>query len=231
MNEFVTIVVTDGRFRAYVAWPDVRPAPSIVVVQEMLGVNADIRGTCDELASQGYVAISPDLFWRLEPGVNLSDRTDAEWNRGLALLKAFDIDTGIDDVLATMRTARSLDGANGKVGLMGFCLGGLLTFLATARKSVDASVVYYGGGTEKHLDHADDILSPLLMHIGEEDEYISKDAQTAILVALAGNPFARVCLYAGSHHAFARHGGKHFDATAAAVANERTAQFFERHLR
>src|ERR1700722_18240416 len=187
MSEYITVQTRDGVFRAYLARPDVVPAPAIVVIQEIFGVNADLRDTCDELAAQGYFAVSPDLFWRMEPGVDMSDQTEKEWEKGFALYTAFDYDAGIEDIASTIHVVRSLPGASGKVGLMGFCLGGLMTFLTTARKGTDASVVYYGGNTEKHLGEAPNIRSPLLMHLGEEDEYISRDAQKAIIAALAGN--------------------------------------------
>ena len=231
MKEYISITTTDGSFQAYIARPGVFPAPAIVVIQEIFGVNADLRETCDELAAQGYFAISPDLFWRMEPGVDMSDQTEAEWKKGFSLYSAFNYETGTADIVATMEVARSLSGATGKVGLMGYCLGGLLTFITTARKGADASVVYYGGGMEKHLDGANNIRNPLMVHLGEEDEYISKDAQKAIIGALRENTFARVYTYPGCSHAFARHRGKHYDKDAAALANGRTAAFFEAHLK
>jgi carboxymethylenebutenolidase len=122
MSQSISIETKDGRFQTYVAFPDVLPAPTIVVIQEIFGVNADIRDTCHELASQGYVAVSPDLFWRLEPGVNMSDQSEAEWQKGFALYTAFDYDAGVADIASTIETARSLPGANRKVGLLGYCL-------------------------------------------------------------------------------------------------------------
>jgi len=230
MTNYITVNTPDGQFRAYAARPKALPAPSIVVIQELFGVNADLRDTCDELALQGYFAVSPDLFWRLEPNVDMSDRTEAEWKKGFELYSAFDYDAGVKDIISTMEMARSLPGANGKLGLMGYCLGGLMTFITTARKGADASVVYYGGNTEKHLDQAPNIKNPLLMHLGEEDEYIGKDARTAIIAALKENPFAQVFTYPGCRHAFARHRGAHYDKDAATLANGRTADFLKLHL-
>jgi carboxymethylenebutenolidase len=230
VNPTLDINTPDGTFKAYIARPAVVSAPAIVVVQEIFGVNADLRDTCDELAEQGYFALSPDLFWRMEPGVDLSDQTGAEWKKGFALYTAFDYPSGVSDIAATLQVARTLAGASGKVGLMGYCLGGLMTFLTTARRGADASVVFYGGNTEKHLDEAQNIRNPLMMHLGEEDEYMSKDAQRAIKAALAGNELAKVFTYPGCSHAFARHRGIHFDKNAAQLANGRTADFFRLHL-
>ena len=231
MSKYIDIDTPDGSFSAYLAQPSTLPAPAIVVVQEIFGVNADLRATCDELASQGYLAVSPDLFWRMEPGVDMSDQTEAEWKKGFALYTAFDYAAGVKDVASTIDVARSLAGASGRVGLMGYCLGGLMTFITTARKSADASVVYYGAGTEKHLGEAGNIKNPLMIHLGEEDEYIPKDAQAAIIEAIRDNPHAQVSTYPGCRHAFARHHGQHYDKDAAALANGRTADFFKLHLK
>jgi carboxymethylenebutenolidase len=126
-----------------------------------------------------------------------------------------------------MQTARTMPGATGKVGLMGYCLGGLMTFIVTARKGADASVVYYGGDTDKHLEEAPNIRTPLLVHLGEDDEYIPVDACEAIVRALKSNPAAQVFTYPGLRHAFARHRGAHYDREAASLANSRTAAFFK----
>ncbi|MEI9951421.1 MAG: dienelactone hydrolase family protein [Pseudomonadota bacterium] len=230
-SKYITVEAPNGRMQVYQARPKVVPAPAIVVLHEIFGVNADLRKTCDELAAQGYLALSPDLFWRLEPGVDLSDQSEAEWQKGFSLYNAFDYDMGVADIALTVDAARSLPGANGKVGLMGYCLGGLMTFLTTARKRADAAVVYYGGNTEQHLDEAPNIESPLLMHLGEEDEYISKPAQRAIAEALSGKDFVRVYSYPGCRHAFARHRGSHYDRDAALTANRRSSEFFELHLK
>jgi carboxymethylenebutenolidase len=230
VNPTLNVNTADGSFKAYIARPAIIPAPAIVVVQEIFGVNADLRATCDELAVQGYLALSPDLFWRMEPGVDLSDRTGDEWKKGFALYTAFDYSSGVSDIAATVQMARTLSGASGKVGLMGYCLGGLMTFLTTARCGADASVAFYGGNTEKHLDEVRNIKNPLMMHLGEEDEYISKDAQKAIIAAFAENELTEVFTYPGCRHAFARHGGIHFDNDAAQLANSRTADFLKSHL-
>jgi carboxymethylenebutenolidase len=231
MSAHITIATRAGDFRAYVARPTAPIAPAVVVLQEIFGVNADMRASCDELAAKGYIAICPDLFWRQEPGLDLSHWSEAEWKKGLALYSAYDFDAGVSDVADTIATARAMAGASGKVGVMGFCLGGLMTFLTTARKRADAAVAYYGGGTENHLGEAAAIAAPMMMHLGEEDEFISKDAQRRIKEALADNPHVEIHLYPGCSHAFARHTGTRYDADAASTANGRTLAFFAQHLR
>lgn len=226
----VTITTPDGDFAAYVARPapGVKPAPAIVVCQEIFGINADLRATCDELTAQGFIALCPDLFWRLEPGLDLSPDTD--WPRALALYQAYDLDAGVRDVAATLEAARHLPGASGKVGLMGFCLGGLMTYLTAVRAAPDAAVAYYGGRTNEFLNEAPALTAPLLMHLGEDDEFIDPAAQQAIVDALAGKPNVEVYRYPGCMHAFARHGGAHYDAAAARLANVRTHDFFKARL-
>ena len=228
MSETLTIKVPDGTFSAYVARPSREPAPAIVVLQEIFGVNPDMRQTADELAALGFIAICPDLFWRQTPNVELSDKTD--WDRAGKLYQAYDVDQGVTDIIAAVESARTLSGATGKVGVVGFCLGGLMTFLTAARGKVDAAVSYYGGRTEEFLAEAPNIAAPLIMHFGEEDEYISKDAQKAIKDKMIGMVAVEIFTYPGRSHAFARHHGTKYDEAAATLANARTASFFKKHL-
>ena len=231
MTDRVTIEGRGGAFGAYFARPKVLPAPAVVVLHEVFGVNADIRKTCDELAEQGFVAVAPDLFWRQEPDVDLSVTSEPDWRHGLRLYQAYDRDAGARDVKDTSNTVAKLPECTGKVAVLGFCLGGLMTFLTAARYGVDAAVAYHGGDTEKYLDEAEGLHAPLLMHLAEEDEFISKAAQAEIKAVLAGKPNATVYSYPGQNHAFARHNGAHYNAAAAALANGRTSEFLLRQLR
>ena len=230
MKDRITIEARDGAFGAYMARPKTLPAPAVVVLHEIFGVNMDMRETCDELAAQGFIAVCPDLFWRQEPGLDLNHWSDAEWKKGLALYAAYDRAKGVGDIVDTTHAAGQLDGASGKVGVMGFCLGGLMTFLTAAREKIDAAVAYHGGETEKYLDEADKITAPMLMHLAEEDEFISKEAQTKIKAALSNKPNVEIYSYPGCKHAFARHTGTHYNAEAAGKANGRTWQFLHDHL-
>src|SRR3984893_7411738 len=230
MEDRITIEGRDGAFGAYIARPKAVPAPAVVVLHEVFGVNADIRKTCDELAEQGFLAVAPDLFWRQEPGVDLNNWSDAEWKKGLALYAAYDRDKGVRDIVDAAHAGGQLDGASGKVCLMGFCLGGLMTFLTAAREKIDAAVAYHGGDTETYLAEADKITAPMLMLLAEEDEFISKEAQTKIKAALSNKPNVKIYSYPGCNHAFARHTGTHYNAAAAAKANGRTWQFLHDHL-
>ncbi len=231
MNDRITIEGRDGKFDAYIARPKTLPAPAVVVLQELFGVNADIRKTCDELAEQGFIAVAPDLFWRQQPGVDLTVTSEADWQHGLRLYQAYDRDAGVKDIEDTVNTVAKLPGCTGKVAVLGYCLGALMVFLTAVRYSVDAGVAYHGGDTEKYLGEVDGLHAPLLMHFGEEDEFISKPAQAAIKAALAGKPNATVYSYPGQNHAFSRHGGAHYNAEAAALAHLRTYAFLNRELR
>jgi carboxymethylenebutenolidase len=230
MMDHIVVKGQSGTFAAYIARPKTSPAPAVVVLHEVFGVNADIRKTCDELADQGFIAVAPDLFWRQEPGVDLSVTSEPDWQYGLRLYQAYDRDAGAMDVKDTANAVAKLPECTGKVAVPGYCLGGLMTFLAAARYGVDAAVVYHGGDTEKYLGEVDGLNAPLLMHLAEEDEFISKPAQAEIKAALARKPNATVYSYPGQHHAFARHNGAHYNATAAALANGRTSEFLHQQL-
>jgi carboxymethylenebutenolidase len=231
MPDRITIRGRNGTFDAYIAQPKSSPAPAVVVLQELFGVNDDIRKTCDELAEQGFLAVAPDLFWRQEPGVDLSVTSVSDWQHGLRLYQAYDREAGAADISDTAATVGKLPECTGRVGVLGYCLGALMTFLTAVRYSANAAVAYHGADTEKYLDEVDRLFAPLLMHLSEEDEFISKAAQAEIKAALASKPNAIVYSYPGQYHAFSRHNGAHYNAAAAALAHERTFEFLHRHLR
>lgn len=235
MQDTLRITTSEGAFSAYVARPANMSAgasvPTIVVIHEVFGVNADMRQSCNELAAQGYLAICPDLFWRIEPGIDMTDRTEAELAKALTLYNAFDLDAGVRDITAAIAAVRALPGSNDRVCLVGYCLGGLMSYLTTTRAAADAAVAYYPGNADMHLDEAGGIGSPLMMHLAEEDEYIPPNARRQIVAALGRNPQVQFHSYPGCRHAFARHGGIAYDAQAAALANDRTQAFLAQHLK
>src|SRR5271168_3512117 len=221
-----------GTFTAYIARPLTSPAPAVVVLQELFGVNADIREHCDELAEQGYLSVAPDLYWRQEPGVDLNVTSEADWDHGLRLYSAYDRDAGVKDIKDTIDAVRNLPECNGKVALLGYCLGALMVFMTAVRNDgIDAAVWYHGADTEKYLGEVDGLHAPILMHLAEEDEFISKAAQAEIKAALTKKPNATLYSYPGQSHAFSRHNGKHYNAAAAHLANGRTSDFLNRQLR
>ena len=229
-NKTATIVVPDGTFQAYVARPEAQNAPAVVVIQEIFGVNAVMRGVADWLASEGYIAIVPDLFWRIEPDIELTDQSEAEWARAFELFNAFNVDKGVDDIAATIDFIRNDASCTGKVGAVGYCLGGLLAYLTACRTDADAVAAYYGVGIEKHLAEAAHATHPLLLHVAEMDGFCPPIARDQIIEGLANIPTIKVTVYPGRDHAFARVGGEHFDAPDAARANTATLNLFKKAL-
>ncbi len=227
----VTIDAADGgRFSAYLAKPASTPAPGIVVIQEIFGVNQVMRELCDGFAAQGYLAVCPDLFWRQEPGVQLTDKSQDEWNRAFVLMNGMDQDKAVEDLKATLGWLRQQPECSGKAGTVGYCLGGRLAFMMATRSAADANVSYYGVGLDSLLGELDGITKPLLMHVAEQDKFVPPEAREKIVAAVPRNPRVTLHVYPGVNHAFARVGGEHWDKNAADLANQRTAAFFKQHL-
>lgn len=219
----------DGKsFGAYVAKAAQPHAPVMIVIQEIFGINPGIRQMCDEWAANGFHAVAPDLFWRIEPGLSLSDKVDAERQKAFALYNAFDVELGVKDLQSTLAYARSFDSA--RVGAVGYCLGGKLAFLMAVQSNADCTISYYGVGLEALAGDVPAITHPLLMHIAQGDEFVPPTAQEKILAAVAANPAVTAHVYPGVQHAFARINGVHFNAAAAEKANARTLAFARKHL-
>jgi carboxymethylenebutenolidase len=227
----VTIRAADGgSFSAYVATPKSGKGPGIVLIQEIFGVNKVMRDLAGGFAAQGYTVMCPDLFWRQEPGVQITDKTEAEWKKAFALMQGFNTDKGVDDLKATLAALRKNPACTGKAGSIGYCLGGKLAFLMATRSDSDANVSYYGVGLAELLGEAKNIKKPLLLHIAEKDQFTPPEAQKKVIDGLKGNKLVTIYTYPGADHAFARIGGEHYDKKAADLANQRTAEFLKKHL-
>jgi len=220
----------DGVMGGYLALPKSLPAPAVLVIQEIFGVNKVMRDLCDALAAQGYVAACPDLFWRIEPGIDITDKTEAEWKKAFELFGKFNVDKGVDDLKVALAALRRHEAGNGQVGTVGYCLGGKLAYLMATRSDADCNVSYYGVQIDQLLGEAKNISKPLLMHVAAKDQFVPPEAQAKMREGLAGNPKVTLHVYEGQDHAFARVGGQHYDAAAAKLANDRTAAFFRQHL-
>jgi carboxymethylenebutenolidase len=229
-GDYQTITTKDGSFRAYVARPAAAKAPAVVVIQEIFGVNKVMRDITDGLAGQGYLAICPDLFWRIEPGIDITDQSKPEWDLAFGYFNAFNVDKGVEDIAATIAHVRQDGGCNGKVGAVGFCLGGLLSFLTATRTDADATVSYSGVGLDNVVGEAKDVTKPIMLHIAEEDGFVPKPAQAAIIAALKDKANVAIHTYPGRDHAFARMGGEHFNQEDADKAGRRSLDFFKQHL-
>jgi carboxymethylenebutenolidase len=225
-----------GSFGAYLATPHSTSAggtgrgSGVVLIQEIFGVNKVMRDLADGFARQGYVVLCPDLFWRQEPGIQITDQSEAEWAKAFALYKGFDEAKGVDDLKTTLGHLKKLPACTGKVGTVGYCLGGKLAYLMATRSDADCSVGYYGVAIEAALDEASQIKKPLMLHVAEKDQFCPPPAQAKIRGTLAGNAHVALHTYPGVDHAFARLGGEHYDKKAADLANERTAAFFKKNL-
>jgi carboxymethylenebutenolidase len=227
-HESVQVKIDDSHFDAYLACPAGPPKGGIVVIQEIFGVNGDIKATADWLAGEGYLALAPDLFWRQERNVSLTDGSQEEWQRAFALMNSYDGDVGVADVQAAIDYLRAAGCA--KVGTIGFCLGGRMVYLAACRTNGDAHASYYGVGIQDMLGEADNITAETLIHIAAQDEFVPKPAQAQIADGLRGRGHIHVHIYEGQDHAFARHNGMHYDADATALAHGRTLDMFARAL-
>jgi carboxymethylenebutenolidase len=231
MSETVTIstLSSDGIFTAYCARPQGKPRAAVVVIQEIFGVNPGIRRKCDRLAEDGYLALAPDLFWRLEPDVELDPDVDEQFQRALGLMNRFDQDVGVADIEATIRHARNELSVE-KVGVVGYCLGGRLAYMVAARTDADASVGYYAVGLPELLREKHAIANPLMLHIAGEDGFVPPEQQQAIHAGLGDHPKVMLHDYPGQDHGFATEMGQRRDDEAAQLADERTAKFFAEHL-
>lgn len=228
-GEMISVTTDNGPMSAYQALPESGSGPGLIVIQEVFGVNPYIQETADQYAAAGFSVLAPDLFWRLEPGVQLDPNKEDEFNRGIELMTQFDQQKGVADIQASISLLRGHASCTGKVGVVGFCLGGRLAYMAAADTDTDAAVSYYGVGIETLLEQSSAISVPTLLHIAEEDGFVPKDAQQMIIEGLSQPPFD-VHVYPGVDHGFARHTGMHFDAAASALANERSLALLRQAL-
>jgi carboxymethylenebutenolidase len=222
----ISIKASDGsgNFDALVVAPRHTPAGAVVLIQEIFGVNDAMRATAAQVADQGFIAVCPDLFWRQEPGVNITDKTKEEWNKAFALMKGFDQDKGIEDLVATVAAARALPGCNGRVGTMGYCLGGRLAFMMAEQSDADVNISYYGVGLDSLLHDLDKIAHKLVVHIADKDEFFPADGRARVVAATKGHANIATYVYPGADHAFARVNGVHWDARSATIANGRSTE-------
>jgi carboxymethylenebutenolidase len=219
-----------GSFSAYLAAPSTQPRAGIVLIQEVLGVNKNMRQTADDYAKTGYSVIVPDLYWRLEPDVQLDPDDEKQWAKAFELIGAFDVDSGVEDLKATLSFLRQYPSCTGKVGSVGFCLGGKLAYLMATRTDADASVSYYGVEIDKNLAEATKIQKPLILHMSGNDEYVSPSAQATIQQGLEDNPLVTIYRYEGVSHGFSRVGSSAYRQEVAELAGDRTLAFLKQHL-
>jgi carboxymethylenebutenolidase len=223
----------DKTFAGYLALPPKtpkhEPAPAIVVLQEIWGVNEHIRSVADQYASDGYVAFAPDLFWRMKPRVDLGYDEDGT-KQAYGYRKAIDLALADKDIAAAVEVLRGMKEVAGGVGVVGYCMGGMLAYRAAANAGVDCSICYYGGGIAQQLDLAPSIEIPMAMHFGEKDAHITKDQVDAIKATLEGRPNVRIDTYAQADHGFNCWARPSYHQQSAALAHGRSLAFFATHL-
>ena len=231
MGDMITIPALDGdgKIPAYVARPQSTPRAAIIVVPEIFGVNAGIRRKCDDWAGQGYLALAPDIFWRFAPGVELDPDVPEQLQEAFGYFGQYDADEGVKDIEAAIHHLRRSEGC-AKVGLVGFCLGGRLAYMAAARTDVSASVGYYGVMIDQMLNESHAIAHPLMLHIPTADHFVGPEAQAAIHAGLDDHPKVALHDYAGLDHGFAAEMGARRDEAGAALADQRTREFFAQNL-
>ena len=219
----------DAEFPCYVARPESEASAAIIVIQEIFGVNKGIRAKCDHWASKGYLAIAPDLFWRINEGTDLDPDIEPEFQQALTLMNEFDQDQGIRDIEAVIHHAQTEIGSH-KVGCVGYCLGGRLAFMTACRTDIRASVGYYGVGIDGLLGEKHAIAHEVLLHIPTADGFVPADAQAAMHAGLDDHPKVTLYDYEGLNHGFAAEFGSRRDEQAATLADSRTEAFFAEHL-
>jgi len=233
-GHWIDIPSFDGKtFAAYLAMPPKtprgEPAPGMVVLQEIWGVNAHIRAVADQYAADGYIVLAPDLFWRMQPRVDLGYDEDGT-KQAFGYRKGIDLDLADQDIQSTVAALKAMTEVAGGVGVVGYCMGGMLAYRAAARAGVACAVCYYGGGIAQQLDVASSIAVPMAMHFGDKDAHITPDQVDAIKAAVGSRPNVRIDTYAAADHGFNCWARPSYHQQSAALAHGRSLAFFATHL-
>lgn len=230
-SEHIDITSSGGTFKGYFAAPDGGgPVPGVVVIQEIFGVNSHMRSVVERFAEAGYAALSPDLFWRIEPGLELTYTPD-DVAKGREIRGKLDTGEFVEDVRAAFETLGGRAETQGrKLGLTGYCFGGMVAYLGAARLNPAATSSYYGGGIVNFLDDAGKIDAPIQFHFGEIDPGIPMSEVDQIKSALAGRSDAEVFIYADADHGFNCSDRGSYNEAAATQAWSRTMELFGQHL-
>jgi len=213
-----------GRFDAYLSLPAAPKGPGILLLQEVFGVNRHIRGVADQYALDGFVVLAPDVFWRHDPRLQL-DYSQAEMERGLALKARLDLAATVRDLAAAVQALRARPECGGRVASLGYCMGGLLSYLCAAQGLVDAAICYYAGGIQGQLQQAPRIACPIQMHFAGRDRFIASQTVDAVRGALEANADATVHVYPDADHGFNCWDRGAYEPRAAVLAHGRSLQF------
>ncbi len=227
----IQVKLRDGEMGAYLAIPDRKPVGAIIAIMEIWGVNDTMRHHAHEFAEAGFVCLVPDLFWRQEPGVELSDKNPAHVQKAFDLYYDFDYDLAVRDMEDTRAYLKQLPECNGKVGAVGYCLGGKLCYLMCCRTDIDCAVAYYGTYIEHNIREAPNLHRPFVLHMAMKDRWVQAEVNELLERRLSPNPLVAIHKYPGADHAFARLGGKTYSKPEADRALALSLDFFNKHLR
>jgi carboxymethylenebutenolidase len=229
-TEKIQVPLRDGTMSAYLAIPDKIPAAAVIAIMEIWGVNDTMRHHAHEFAEAGYICLVPDLFWRQEPDVELSDGNPDDIGKAFDLYYDFDYDLGVRDMEDIRRYLMARPECNGRVGSVGYCLGGKLCYLMCCRTEIDCAVAYYGTYIEHNIREVGNLHRPFLLHMAMKDRWVQKEVNDLLERKLSPNPLVEIHKYPEADHAFARHGGKTYSKPEADKALEISLDFFKKHL-
>ncbi len=226
----IKVPLRDGVMGGYLAVPEGPPKGTIVAIMEIWGVNDTMRTHAHEFAEAGFVCFVPDLFWRQEPGVELSDRNPEDVKKAFDLYYDFDYDLGVRDMEDAVKHIATLPECNGRVGAVGYCLGGKLCYLLCCRTDIDCAVAYYGTYIEHNIREVGNLHRPFMLHMAMKDRWVQAEVNELLERRLSPNPLVEIHKYPGADHAFARHGGRTYSKPEADRALGLSVEFFSRHL-
>jgi len=229
-TENIKVKLRDGEMGAFIAYPDKKPVGAVIAIMEIWGVNDTMRYHAREFAEAGFVCLVPDLFWRQEPGVELSDSNPDHVQKAFDLYYEFDYDLGVRDMEDTWHYLEGIPECNGKVGAVGYCLGGKLCYLMCCRTDIDCAVAYYGTYIEHRIKEVKNLHRPFMLHMAMKDRWVQAEVNDMLERRLSPNPLVTIHKYPGADHAFARHGGKTYSKPEADRALALTVDFFHQHL-
>jgi carboxymethylenebutenolidase len=229
-SQWIDIQAGDGgKFQGYLSLPPTGKGPGLLLIQEIFGVNHHIRAVADQYAADGFVVLAPDIFWRQKPRVEFG-YGEKDLQDGIALMQKLDFGAAVGDIASAVKALRGRAECTGKVASLGYCMGGLLSYLAAANAGVDSAVAYYGGGINTQLAQADKVRVPILFHFAEKDHYIPIPAVEAVEAAFKGKPNALVVRYPEVDHGFNCWERGSYNQAAAARARGISLEFLSRTI-
>jgi carboxymethylenebutenolidase len=220
----------NSEFDTFVFAPATSPTPAVVMIPEIFGVNQPLREIARRFADEGYLVLVPDIFWRLERNIELG-YDEESYKRAFALHAAFDYDLGVKDMDVMVKALKARTDCDGRVAVVGFCLGGTMAYLAASRCNIDCAAAYYGTRIQNFLNDASRVECPTLLHFGEIDHTTPPEIMNLILPAVEPNVSIGVHIYSGAGHAFANPGrADTYVHEASELAHARTFEMFRKSM-